>query len=199
MTKMHLQTAVVIAFLFLLEPTAALADSVTSIQPASTGVSVGQNFTVNVDITDVTDLYAFQFDIGFNPAILSANGITEGAFLPSGGPTFFIPGTIDNSAGTISSNADTLLGPGPGVSGNGVLATIDFTAIGSGVSSVTPSNLILLDSTGANINTSAVDGTVTVSGASPVPEPSTSLLLVIAIFLIAFLAAKKPACPLPVR
>src|ERR1700732_272328 len=94
--------AIFIAILIVLTPGLALADAVISIQPSATNESVGNNFTLNVDISGVTDLAAFQFDIGFNPAVLSANGITEGSLLPSGRSTFFIPGTIDNGAGTIA-------------------------------------------------------------------------------------------------
>src|SRR5579872_3309794 len=107
----------------------AFADPILSIQPPSTSVGAGSNFAVDVNISNVSDLFAFQFDIGFNPGILSATSITEGLFLPGGGTTFFIPGTIDNIGGTISSNADTLIGAISGVSGSGTLAIIDFTAL----------------------------------------------------------------------
>jgi adhesin HecA-like repeat protein len=53
--------------------------------------------------------------------VLSATGITEGSFLPSGGSTFLIPGMIDNNAGIIAFNADTLLSAISGVSGSGTL------------------------------------------------------------------------------
>src|SRR5579872_4655605 len=107
----------------------AFADAILSIQPASTSTSPGSTFAVSVDISNVTDLYAFQFDIGFNPATLAGVSVTEGSFLPGGGSTFFIPGFIDNTGGTIAFSADTLIGPIPGVSGSGTLATIDFTAV----------------------------------------------------------------------
>jgi hypothetical protein len=157
-------------------PIRTLADSV-SIQPSTESVSVGNSFTLNVDITSVTDLYDFQFDIGFNPYVLSVTGITEGSFLPGGGSTFFIPGAIDNVSGSIAFNADTLLGPGPGVNGSGTLLTVDFTAIGSGSSDVTLANLIFQDSTGDSIGLSATNGTVNVTGLSTVPEPSTLLTI----------------------
>ena len=62
-----------------------------SIEPAANAFSVGDNFSLDIKVTDVTDLYSFQFDIGFSPSILSATSITEGAFLSSSGEsTFFI-------------------------------------------------------------------------------------------------------------
>ena len=71
----------------------AFAGSIVSVQPLSSGVSLGSNFTLDINIANVTDLYAFQFDIGFGPSVLQATSVVEGSFLPSGGFTFFIPGT----------------------------------------------------------------------------------------------------------
>ncbi|HEV3199328.1 MAG TPA: cohesin domain-containing protein, partial [Bryobacteraceae bacterium] len=64
---------------------------------APSSAAVGDIFTVNVNIAGITDLYGFQFDLSFDPAILAAASSTEGPFLPTGGATFFIPGTIDNT------------------------------------------------------------------------------------------------------
>src|ERR1019366_6371228 len=71
------------------------AGSFISVQPSSQTVNVGDGFSLDVGV-DITDLYAFQFDLSFNPAVLSATSITEGLFLPTGGSTFFISGDIDN-------------------------------------------------------------------------------------------------------
>jgi general secretion pathway protein D len=54
------------------------AAPILSIEPPSQGVRPGQNVSLDVHITGVTDLYAFQFDLAFNPAVLSAVRITEG-------------------------------------------------------------------------------------------------------------------------
>jgi len=90
--------------------------------------------------------------------------------LPGAGSTIFILGTIDNTAGTATGNADTLVGDIPGASGDGDLIDFMFQAISPGTSSVTLSNGILLDSSSTNIPFTTVDGSVTVT-ASSVPEP----------------------------
>src|SRR5262245_25360222 len=105
----------------------AFADLV-SIAPSSKTVTLGQTFTLDIAAT-VTDLYAFQFDLGYDPTVLSANSIVEGSLLPSGGSTFYIPGFIDNVGGTISGTADSLISAVPGVTGTGVLARVNFTAL----------------------------------------------------------------------
>jgi len=163
--------------LMVLAPKRTLADSVVSIQPSTDSVSLGNSFTLDVDIAGVTDLYDWQFDVDFNPAVLSVTGITEGSFLSGGGTTFFLPGTIDNVGGSITFNADTLLGPPPGVNGSGTLATLDFTAIGNGSSPITLANVILQDSNGDNIDFTTDNGTVNVGGTTAAPEPSSLLLL----------------------
>ena len=150
----------------------ARADSVVSIQPSVSIPGVGETFDVLVEISSVSDLYAFQFDISFDPAILSAIDVTEGSFLPGGGFTFFIPGSIDNIGGSISFTADILLTAVSGVSGSGTLADLQFQALTVGTSPVNLSNVILLDSNLSDIPYNTSNGSV-----SPVPEPATMLLL----------------------
>lgn len=150
------------------------------IDPSSQNVTVGQTLTLDVRIADVIDLYAFEFDLGFNPSILSANdGGLEGAFLPSGGPTLFISGTIDNGGGTISFIANALNGSALGVSGSGILATMRFTALASGSSGINLFNPILLDSNVVDIAVDSIQsGNVTITAAtSNIPEPSTLVLI----------------------
>jgi adhesin HecA-like repeat protein len=169
------------------------ADTV-SVVPKPPAVSTGSSFPVDVNISGVTDLYDFQFDLSFNPAVLQATNVVEGAFLSTGGFTFFLPGTIDNTAGTITFNADTLLTAISGVSGSGTLLEFDFTALASGTSDLTilnNANLILQDSTGAPISSTLNRGSVTVLGTTAVPEPSSLLMLGAGLLGLAGLTLKK--------
>ena len=154
-----------------------LADGVPtalSVQPPTKTVGQGSSFTVDISITGVSDLYAWGFDLGFDPTLIAAIGITEGPFLATGGPTFFIPGIIDNVGGTISFNGDTLEGAIPGVNGGGVLATASFIAVAQGTSPINLFNTSLLDSNLGGIQADVTGGNVTVTA---VPEPATWLLL----------------------
>jgi general secretion pathway protein D len=141
------------------------------ISAGSTDTSVDQIFTLPVSIADASDLYAFQFDLAFDPSILQLLSISEGSFLPSAGSTIFIPGDIDNIGGNAISNADTLVGDIPGASGDGDLVDFTFQAIGPGATSLALSNGLLFDSNFNDIPFTTADGSVTVSG-SPVPEPA---------------------------
>jgi hypothetical protein len=154
-----------------------------SIDPSSTTVPIGDQVSLNIKISGVTDLFAFQFDLGFDPTVLSASSISEGSFLPIGGATVFIAGTIDNVGGTISGTADSLSGAIPGVTGDGVLATAVFNAVGLGTSTISISNITLLDSSLNPIDSSSTGGSVDVV-ASLVPEPGSALTLLIGLLIL---------------
>jgi Cohesin domain/PEP-CTERM motif len=191
----RLRLAVLIAgiVLALASSSLAFADAQLEVAPASSTVSVGDIFAIDVNISDITDLAAFEFDLSFDPSIVQATGtITEGSFFQSGGG--FLPGTIDNSLGTIVFNANTLLGPGPGLEGSGTLVVFDFTAIAPGTSALNldPTTFILLDSSGAFINATTANGSVTVQGTSGVvPEPSVLMMLGVGMLGLTGLTLKK--------
>jgi cohesin domain-containing protein/PEP-CTERM motif-containing protein len=190
MKKLFLSAAVALFMIVLFSPTRTCADAILSVQTPST-VSQGSTFAVGVNISGVTNLYDFQFDLSFNPAVLHATNVLEGTFLSGGGSTFFIPGTIDNTTGNVTFDVDTLLGPVPGVSGNGTLALFDFTALASGTSGFTISNMLLQDSTGAILNSTTTGGSVAVQGTTAVPEPSGLILLGAGLLALAGLTLKK--------
>lgn len=153
-------------FLIAAVPALSFAGTI-SLQPSAPSLPLGSSVMVDVNVSGISDLYAFQFDIGFNPGVLSAASVTEGSVFSSVG-VFFSPGIIDNAAGTITFIGDSLSGPGPGISIDGTLAQILFNAIGPGSSSIDLSNIILLDSNLNDITAGSVSGSVNVAG---VPEP----------------------------
>lgn len=168
--------------IFMLAASHAGAASI-SIQPTNLLINAGQSFSLAVNASNVTDLFAYQLDVAFDPTKIAATSITEGAFLPSGGTTFFIPGTIDNVNGTIDLNADTLIGAIPGVTGSGTLLTFQFTALRAGISPVSLANILLLNSASSPITAASSNGSVTVQGLTPVPLPSSLVLMSTALAL----------------
>jgi hypothetical protein len=156
--------------------TSAFAQTL-SVQPPTLTVTPGQSYSLDIDIVNITDLFAFQFDVTFDPTLIMATGVTEGTFFSANGVSFF-PGIIDNVGGSVSSIADSLSGFGPCFTGSDTLATVRFQALGAGSSPIDIANVILLDS---NLNdiTSTVGvngGNVTVQQPSGVPEPASFLL-----------------------
>ena len=145
--------------------------AVIAINPSSQSVALGNQAVFDVTITGAVDLYAFQCDIAFDPALLAAMSVTQGSLLAGSGG--FVAGTIDNSAGTVTFTADTLSGFVPGISGDGTLGQFLFSTLAAGVSPITLSNVVLLDSNLADIGFTLEDGTVTVTADTAVPEPAS--------------------------
>ncbi len=159
----------------------ALATTLTFAAPPA-AVRAGDSFTLDVGVADVADLYAFQFDVGFDPAILQAKAALEGDFLSAGGrTTLFWPGSIDNLAGTVSFAANTLVGPGPGVTGSGWVVHLSFQALTAGRSELTFGNVVLLDSALAEIAATPLGSAVSVTS---VPEPASVALYAMGLALL---------------
>lgn len=175
--------AVLLLVVLIFHISCSYATALVSIEPATTNRDLGDTFSLDVLISGGSDVYAFQFDLIFSPIVLAAEGVSEGGFLSAGGPTIFIPGEIDNALGTISFAADSLLGAVPGADGDGILASITFRALGVGSSMIDVANLILLDSSLADIYFSTAGGLADIQNGSsvPVPVPATISLLCVAL------------------
>jgi len=133
--------------LFLITPSNEAGTSTVSVFPSSTTANMGQNFSINVNVTGVSDpygLYAWEFKLNWTASILSVVNVTEGPFLKSGGQTFFID-SLNATAGHIRVDC-TLEGNVTGVNGSGVLATIKFNAESPGQSPLNLYNGTLLNS-----------------------------------------------------
>ena len=168
----------------------ATADPVFKVT-APANATLGSTFAVDVFATDLADLYAFQFDLLFDPALLQFLGATEGAFLASGGETTFFDGGINNGLGAIEFVFDTIIGPGPGVSGSGALAHFNFLAIGSGTSLLSLANVLALDTQFNLIDVGLEGGQVQVAASSTVPEPGTLALLALGLAGLGFSRRRK--------
>jgi Cohesin domain/PEP-CTERM motif len=140
---------------------------------SSNGVSLFHTIEIDVVAQSFADLYDYQFDLTFDPTKFQFVSASEGPFLATAGATFFFGGMP--TAGSIQFVFDTLIGPGPGASGSGVLASFDFTAIGRGASTFALANVLAQDTPGNLINVALTSDRVTV------PEPGTLALLALAL------------------
>jgi hypothetical protein len=171
----------------------AFADAVVSVQPVSTTIAPAGTATLDVNISSVTDLFGFQFDVLFGASTLSATSETEGTFLATGGTTFFVPGTIDNVGGSVTNGANTLIGAISGVNGGGTLAILKFTGLVPGTTMVDLANVTLLDSNFNPISFTTEDASVTVEGSVATPEPSELMLFGMGLIGVVGLARRKVA------
>ena len=160
------------AAMLLAASTQAFAVPTLSMNAVPGSVVSGGKLDLAVNISDITDLYGYQFTLSFDAALLKAGGFKEGAFLGTAGTTFSDGGTIDNAAGTVSFVFNTLVGTGPGATGSGELARFSFDTFGNGNAALTFSDVLFLD---ANLNEIAVvaDG----GSVQVVPEPESFLLV----------------------
>jgi hypothetical protein len=152
-----------------LQAYAATLSTSASPNPAT----VGQTIELDVLLSDVVDLYTYQFSISFDPSVLQVTGVSLGNFLEAGGDTIGAPGTVDNVAGTVTYFYNTLYSPVPGVTGAGTLGHLTFSAVGAGTSALALSDVILLNSGVEDIGYTVAAGPITVSA---VPEPATYLM-----------------------
>jgi hypothetical protein len=151
-----------------------LAVPILSLSATPSLVLPGGSVVVDVTASGFADLYGYQFSLNFSPALFRATSVSEGPFLATGGATFFDGGSIDNTLGAISFVFDTLIGPGPGVTGSGVLSRISFNTLRGGIGNFSLSDVLALNS---NLATIAVQ---TQSLAFAVPEPGVLALLCVA-------------------
>jgi hypothetical protein len=161
------------------------------VDPPSISLDIGEPFSINVRIVDVSDLCGWQFKLYYNNTILNGTAVTEGSFLKTGGSTFMIVNFTDNFNATYGRLLASCVLTGmnvSGVSGDGVLATVSFTTkVQVGPSVLKLSETKLSDSNSDPISHQAVDGTVTV-----IPEfPSMITIVLFSIATLLVVIFKK--------
>jgi len=179
---------VLLAIVLIVTPSHAIP--IVSIQPPISTPLIGTNFSVDVAISGVTDLLGWKFGLMFDPTIINAVDIVEGPFLQSGGSTSFIKGTINNTSGKIWTSFARLLSI-PGVTGSGILASIELKALSGGISPLTLTDVDLVglvESKAISIDFSQRNGS---ANPNPVPEPASILLLGAGLIGLAGLYRKK--------
>ena len=111
--------------------------------PQSVAASVGQDFSIDVAISNVVNLYGWEFELNWTVPLLQTVNVVEGPFLKAGGSTFFAHNSNDTEGYMIVD--DTLTGQVAGATGDGVLATITFYVDGIGQCPLDLHNVTLLD------------------------------------------------------
>lgn len=165
-----------------------------SVVPASSIVpSLGSNFSVNVTVENVENLYGMQFTLYYPNSLLNGTNAGKGPFLDSGGfQSAFLISSFTDSYNTTDGYLKVLClrtGDAPGVNGSGTLATINFKSISTGG----PAILHLADVKLSDLNMTAISSTTADGEVTVIPEYSVLLILplLIASTLIALTFRKR--------
>lgn len=133
--------------------------TVMRISPSSMHASRGVAISVNVEVAQVGNLGAFSFTLTFDPGVLTPVFAVSGPFLGSSGrPLYCLPAELAASEATFGC---VTLGPPPGVSGSGLLASVTFTtSCDGGTTALTLSEADLGTPLGANIPKQTAGSTI---------------------------------------
>jgi hypothetical protein len=133
-------------------------------------VNAGDTFSVTVVAQNVPSpgLYGVQFEINYNPALISASNLQ-----PNSAFNYVLFDDADNTIGRIRLVASRQ-GNVPGLTGNVDLLTFDATANAAGIATLTFANEKIGDPQAQAFNVVSQSYTVSISG-TVTPEPTTTL------------------------
>ena len=183
---------ILIGTVLVLMMVAAGASGATEVRvdPASQTRLAGDSFHVDIVVVDVDDLKGDAAILNFEPSVMQVTGITEGAFLETGGSTQPIV-SWNNTAGTATFAYSLGTGTWTTVNGNGILATIEFDIYPGAPADtydLTLTNVALGNASNVLMPTDVVNGTVTIEGIVPVPALSGIGMIVLTGMLAIVLA-----------
>jgi len=186
---------------------ASSASPVIRLEPKDNTAAVGENFTVNITVTGITEeqsLYLWDCRINFNPGIIHAVDATEGPFLKTTGyDTTWLSPSINNTAGTIDVGAFLTFSaqwdgfPPHGAVDTGTLATVTFQVVGQGATELafkekkdTELNTILIVSGIQHVNpiTHNAEGGFFRNAGAPISLDLISIALIAGIVVIGSVA-----------
>jgi hypothetical protein len=177
--------------------------AVIELVPAAQSGSLGSRFDVDILVSGLGDggapsLGAFDFELGYDSAVLLPTGVTFGSLL--GDLTFFeADGGSSAGAGSIDLYEISFLLPAeldllqPA---SFVLATLSFEGIGVGTSSLAFSRSILGDAFGEALPVESSGGSIrVVASGTEVPEPPPWLILALGIGFAALAHQRQRQSP----
>ena len=102
------------------------------LKPANLTLTPSQDFTVELKASSITNLKGYSVTFSYDPALIDLQEVTEGPFLSEKGKTFFY--TQEDQNTILIDNV--LLGTDLAISGEGTLATLSFTSLKAGSTSI---------------------------------------------------------------
>ena len=136
-------------------------------------IRVGEEVILEIVVEGAKDIYAMEFGVSFDPALVKVEGIEQGAFFSNGGTGLWqhkgveanswIAGDNSQTHGRISPTlAATIPGSSAGASGDGVVARLRLTAKSDGSSAISLENIRAYDSKLNGIPVRTINSTLTI-------------------------------------
>jgi general secretion pathway protein D len=118
---------------------------------APSSATVGQQFSLDIKISDVKDLASAPFALSYDPVFVEFVSISEGPFMRNDGKPTTFNNVYNAATGTVTVMSGREAGNG-GVSGGGILATALFRAKNKGPASFAFKNSSFSASNGSALN-----------------------------------------------
>jgi general secretion pathway protein D len=142
-------------------PTALAPPSQISVTAPAGEVRVGAGpYMVPIYASNLSRASTVTLTVTYNPAVLRMRNVQEGSFLRQGGINVVFTPQTDAATGRVDL-AFVRTGDKVGASGTGLLAALQFDAVGSGTSQLTISG-VLANPTGGTIQSQFIPATVVV-------------------------------------
>jgi hypothetical protein len=144
--------------------TATFTQTAIIVCPASTNVTAGADCNVYINLTNVEDMYTWEFQLNYSPSVLNltstsivAGGLNE--------PTQVLYNVTNKTSGHLWWAVSTILPTTTGISySDHAIFEMTFRTIACGTSGLNLYGTILSNSTGSPIAHTVVNGTITVYG-----------------------------------
>ncbi len=105
----------------------------------------GENTTISINMTDVVDLFGYQFVVHYDPSLVSAAGAFVNAFFDTSTNASVPSGWNASCSGGECKFAASKMDPGTPVTGSGTVSQITLTGLSAGTFDLTLSDDILSD------------------------------------------------------
>ena len=175
MRRKLILTSFLFSFLatFFVHKISAASDTGINIDTKSPTLKVGEKRTIDLNLQNVQNLGAYEFNLTYNPSVVHVDSISNASFLGSTNRTVVTldPPNSDNSTGTASYGAFTF-GTASGPDGNGTISQMSLTGVGPGNSDLFLNTISVTDIDGTLIPISISPASLTISSPTPTLTPT---------------------------
>ncbi|WP_394766631.1 cohesin domain-containing protein [uncultured Paludibaculum sp.] len=142
-------------------PTAGPGTPALMLKPSASNVNAAENFTVTLQVDNVTDLFTAPMRVKYDNKVVKLVEVNKGDFMGGDGQQVTFSESKVDAQGLAIINMNRLPGAG-GISGSGTLLTLKFTAVASGSTEISLTDLTMRDARLQSISVTPPVTTVTV-------------------------------------